>query len=166
MVRSRITPSPIVATPPAPASIQEVAGPWNALPRLRDLTRVRAEMEARAAAWAAANITPDQCARLENLSGEMERSAATGDQHAFRLRHRDFHMSLYRAAGSDALLGIIGQLWAAAEFHSELLHGPDCPGDGCAGHRPILKALRNRDVETCAQLIREEIESHLYARGD
>ena len=122
--------------------------------RLRDLMRVRGEMESRAAAWATPNLSAVHCARLQELTGMMARAS---DGSSYGLHHRDFHFGIYRACGSETLLDIIEKLWAEAAPYPDLLYGPRSKADEV--HKRILGAIRDGDADGCGRYVREEIEA-------
>lgn len=72
--------------------------------RLEDLRRARREIEGMATAWAAERIGAADLKRLAELIERMQTAADTRDGRRYVPANRDFHFTIYRAAGSPVLL--------------------------------------------------------------
>ena len=127
--------------------------------RLRDLTRVRMEIESTAAEWATPNVSVADCAKLQELVDVMAHAAETGDTHAYVRANHDFHFAVYRASGSETLLTTIEGLWLQVSPYFHLLHGSGNYVAANEEHKLILKAIRKGDAKACAQHLRKDIES-------
>jgi DNA-binding GntR family transcriptional regulator len=113
---------------------------------LLDLTRVRTEMEGLAAAWAAERIEAMAIARLEEAMAAMDRAAAERDAKAFLRANHAFHFTVYAAAGSDVLMGLIEQNWLRISPFFNLLRDSGNFLEANTHHRAVLAALRSRDA--------------------
>jgi DNA-binding GntR family transcriptional regulator len=132
--------------------------PALSLERLHDLRRVRVEVEGLAAAWAAANATPELLARLDGLILRMESATDAVERRAFVPANREFHFAIYRAAGSDSLLAVIEPLWLQIGPYLALLRGSGNWRTANAQHRLIRAALARGDGEAARAALRADIE--------
>jgi DNA-binding GntR family transcriptional regulator len=127
--------------------------------RLRDLTRVRMEIESIAAEWATPNVSAADRALLQKTVDLMAVAAETGDTHAYVRSNHDFHFGVYRASGSETLLTTIEGLWLQVSPYFHLLHSSGNYVAANEEHKLILKAIRTGDAKACALHIRKDIES-------
>lgn len=127
--------------------------------RLRDLTRVRMEIESTAAEWATPNLSPAECDRLQGMVNVMAVAAQSGDTHAYVRSNHDFHFAVYGASGSETLLTTIEGLWLQVSPYFHLLHGSGNYVAANEEHKLILKAIRDGDEKACALHIRKDIDS-------
>lgn len=127
--------------------------------RLRDLTRVRMEIESIAAKWATPNVSDADCTKLQGLVDVMARAAEAGDTRAYVRGNHDFHFTVYGAAGSEALLSTIEGLWLQVSPYFHLLHSSGNYVAANEEHKMILQAIRAGDSKACAFHVREDINS-------
>jgi DNA-binding GntR family transcriptional regulator len=130
--------------------------------RLRDLTRVRVEIESLAASWAAAQVTISDRAKLQSLVETMTEAVEAGDTRAYVRGNHDFHFTIYAASGSETLLDVIEGLWLQVSPYFHLLHGVRGAGNYDTAnleHKLILQAINDGDADACAAHLREDIES-------
>src|SRR5205823_2769457 len=125
--------------------------------RLHDLTRVRLSVETTAARWAAESITSEQLANLASLYKLMDQAIRKSDRRAFVRANHDFHFVIYRAAGSQTMLGIIEGLWLQVSPYFHLLHRSDNYVTSNEQHRLILVALKSRDADGVAAALHGDI---------
>jgi DNA-binding GntR family transcriptional regulator len=121
-----------------------------------DLHLLRSTLEPLAARRAAANLTESDLILLRQLQERYDDLAQRGERRDLRKLNYQFHMSIYRAAGSPLLLDFIAQLWARVpgDILSVL---PDRLADSLREHGGILQALEQRDVAAAERLTREHI---------
>ena len=127
--------------------------------RLKDLTRVRIEIESLAAEWAAPNVSEPDRAKLHTLVQVMAKAAQDGDTPAYVRGNHEFHFTVYAASGSEALLSTIEGLWLQVSPYFHLLHSSGNYLAANEEHRMILKAIRAGDAKACALHVREDIRS-------
>jgi DNA-binding GntR family transcriptional regulator len=130
--------------------------------RLRDLTKVRVEIESLAANWATPRITKDDIAKLGSLVETMTKAVEAGDTRTYVRGNHDFHFTIYAASGSDTLLNVIEGLWLQVSPYFHLLHGVRGAGNydnANHEHKLILKAIKAGDAEACAAHLRGDIEA-------
>ena len=126
--------------------------------RLADLTRTRLAIEALAVSWAVPHLDPELLARLQALIVEMDNIKP--DQQARRayLRaNREFHFALYRASGSDSMLGIIENLWLQISPYFNLLQERGNFVVSNRHHRALAAALTARNSAEAALAVQADI---------
>jgi DNA-binding GntR family transcriptional regulator len=127
--------------------------------RLMDLRRVRLEVEAIAGQWATSNIGEAHVKRLDNLITQMNKAAKAGDRKQYVRLNRNFHFTIYGAAGSDALLAIIENLWLQISPYFHLLHASGNYLKANEQHGLIRDALRRRDPKGVRSGLRTDINA-------
>jgi DNA-binding GntR family transcriptional regulator len=126
--------------------------------RLADLQRVRCEVEGLAVAWAAERVTEPELRQLAELVDRMQLAAGTRDGGRYVPANRQFHFTIYRAAGSPVLLSIIESLWLRIGPHFHILRASDNWNAANSAHRAMLKALTRRDATAAANALRRDID--------
>lgn len=137
---------------------RSVGIPPLSVERLEDLRRVRGEIEGVAAAWAAANATPDLTTRLDALIARMESATTDDDRISFVPANREFHFTIYRAAGSESLMAVIEPLWLQIGPYLSLLRGSGNWRLANRQHRAIRDALANGDGPAACLALRADID--------
>ena len=128
-------------------------------PRLDDLTRTRMEIEGFAVAWAAEKIDRATVEDLEALTTEMDDIQPNADARKIYLRaNRELHFSVYRASGSETLMGIIEGLWLQISPYFHLLQERGNYVVSNRHHRKLVGALRRRDRNAAVAALRDDIE--------
>lgn len=126
--------------------------------RLSDLKRARTEIEGLAVSWAVPNISRADIGRLEELIVEMDNITPDRASRKVYLRaNREFHFAIYRASGSEVMLGIIESLWLQISPYFNLLHDQGNFVVSNDHHRALLEALRVGDVAKATQSVRADI---------
>ncbi len=125
--------------------------------RLDDLTRTRLEIEALAVDWATGTLEAPMLGHLEALIGEMDNRPNTEDRRSYLRANRDFHFTIYRASGSEALLGIIEGLWLQISPYFNLLQERGNYVVSNRHHRVLVRALRDRQREDAIAALRSDI---------
>jgi DNA-binding GntR family transcriptional regulator len=126
--------------------------------RLEDLTRARIEIEGVATEWAAHVISAADLAKLDDLIATMEAAQAAGDGKRYVPANRDFHFTVYRAAGSETLLSIIESLWLRIGPYFDLLNAAGGLRASNAEHRRIRDALGRGDGMEARTALKADIE--------
>ncbi len=126
--------------------------------RLVDLRNVRRELEGTAAGWAADHATSADLERLETQLARMDRAVAAGDAKEFLRGNHAFHFTVYRAAGSPTLLGMVESLWLQISPYFNLLHASGNYRSSNIRHRQLFAALGRKDYEGARQAVRDDIE--------
>ena len=126
--------------------------------QLREVYDIRAELDGLATRLAVAVISEPELTALEGLLQEMDRSGQAGDIDTWLRLNDQFHMTLYRASGSERLCGLIADLMGAIRPYVRLFL--DLPGhltDTHADHALILGAAKARDVARAELLTKEHL---------
>ena len=126
--------------------------------RLRDLIRVRLEVETLATAWAVENLTPDHVDKLTGLVATMSQSIKDGDSSKYVRANHEFHFVIYSASGSETLILIIEGLWLQVSPYFHLLHGSGNYATANHEHQKLLVALKKSDAVLARDAIRADIE--------
>ena len=137
---------------------RSVGIPSLTLDRLEDLRRVRAEVEGMAGAWAAASLPEAALAHLDGLIAEMDGAKADRDRARYVPANRDFHFTIYRAAGSDTLLAIIESLWLQIGPYFNILNTTDNWGSANLEHKAMRGALARRDGQAVRDALVADID--------
>lgn len=154
----------------AEKALKVVAGRSVGIPplsaaRLEDLRRVRCEIEGMATEWAAAAIMPADLRHLDELIAIMEAAKAVKDRARYVPANRDFHFTIYKAAGSPALMAIIESLWLQIGPYINLLKETDNWTSANRDHKAIHTALLHGDPVAAGQALRDDISEAAKALG-
>jgi DNA-binding GntR family transcriptional regulator len=124
---------------------------------IMELYAIRAAMEAMVARQAVPALTARDLAAMEALVERMD--ATGGDWEAFLALDKEFHLVLYRAAGSSRWVSTIETLWrrcarymlasTAMSGAVDMIH---------TDHRALLAAFRAGDVELAARMTVEHLK--------
>ncbi|WP_088625420.1 GntR family transcriptional regulator [Oceanicola sp. 22II-s10i] len=126
-------------------------------PELREIWEIRAEMEARAAGFAAARVTPDEIARLRALNDTITAAIADKDFAGAVRGNTRFHLMLSQLAGKPVLAELIESLWIRTGPILWHAYDRQAPRWTPSRHLQIIEALENRDSAMAADSIRKEI---------
>jgi DNA-binding GntR family transcriptional regulator len=121
--------------------------PSLTLERLRDLTRVRLEIEGAAAEWAAERASP---ALVDEMRAHFEATSAAfrkPDPKEYLRCNRDFHFALYWNSGSETACGIIEDLWLQVSPYLHHLQPAGNFTEGNRAHSEIVEALAAGDAK-------------------
>lgn len=117
--------------------------------------QVRAALEGLGAALAAAVITEEQLAHLEDLHQRLTAVTAVTDDHdAYAQLNREFHFSIYSYANSPLLLSLMRLLWASMPGGPKVLRSH---AESADQHAQLLDALRSRDSGRAGEVTRQHI---------
>ena len=139
-----------------------VAVPRLSVPEFDDLLQMRMLLEGEAAERGAARLDAAGVARLGELAGRMGQALARGDAGAYLADNEDFHVLLYRAAGSPLLFQLIDTLWLkAGPVSNQLFDGPEAAAVLNDAHDDAMKALRRQD----SAAVRRAVEKDIFVAG-
>ena len=126
--------------------------------KLRELRQVRVALEGLAAEMAVGNLSAEEIGRLSELNNELADAAESGDIATYQACNHDFHMSIYRASGSELLVDVIQLLWLrAGPLFPHLFDQPKVAQRTVRPHRKIVAALRAGDPEDVRAAIVSDI---------
>jgi DNA-binding GntR family transcriptional regulator len=127
------------------------------LERLTDLRNVRIHVEGRATSWAAKHVDEETIVELRELLAQMEQATASGDTKAYLQANRAFHFTIYRAAQSVTLTGIIENLWLQIGPYLNLLRESGNYVSSNVHHKDIVTALARRDCDAAEAAMASDI---------
>ena len=135
---------------------------------LLDIYQVREALEDLASRLAAPRLSAADLATLDRLKIEMEQTAKIDDFEAFLDLHRDFHFTIYRAAGRRHLLQLIAQLWdlSARYRRFQLYAFPERMRTSLFEIQAILEACHRRDPNALALLVRYKVHQTVVSLLD
>jgi DNA-binding GntR family transcriptional regulator len=135
-----------------------VAIPRLSLAELDDLLQIRMLIEGEAAERGAARLAPGQIDALRALCARMGAALDRGDGDDYLDANEDFHVILYRAAGSPTLWRLIDTLWLkAGPVSKRLFEAPEASGVLNAAHEDLVKALARRDSAGARRAVEKDI---------
>lgn len=136
--------------------------------RFQDLAHFRQLIEPVAAQRASGRLLDAQVHALEEINNRLLAALADGDVARALAANRDFHMGIYQAAGSDALMQAIVNAWLqVGPFLYLSMTSKEVPWT-TAHHVAVISGLKQRDGEAVAQAIRNDIgesAEHLVESG-
>ncbi len=143
-------------------------GAWVRKPNQEELieaVQVRGVLEAFAAEQAAPTISDELILDLERLLDEMLDLAANGDALAQAHKNAEFHATVVSAAGN----AMLERTWKLLEPFSQTYLTATVPGVDlmwlAKRHKPIVDALKARDPEAAALVMRHHLEQAAEIRG-
>lgn len=136
--------------------------------KLREVQRIRIELEGSAAARAAEIITPAEIGKLAVLQ-EAFIKAARNDPRKASLLNRDFHFAVLQIARLPILEGIVENMWVLMGPFLRLFHDQTPKRELSESehrHYDVLAALRTRDPAAARRAMQEDIRwgEHLIAK--
>jgi DNA-binding GntR family transcriptional regulator len=131
-------------------------------PEFDDLLQMRMLLEGEAAERGSLRLDAAQMETLRGLCTRMAAALARADARDYLAANEDFHVLLYRAAGSPLLFELIDKLWLKAGPISNQLFGtPEplaCLNDA---HTDAMRALERRDSAS----VRRAVERDIFVAG-
>jgi DNA-binding GntR family transcriptional regulator len=139
-----------------------VAVPRMAITELDDLLQMRMLLEGEAAERGAAMLNGPQRAAMQRLCEQMSVELKLGNFVTYLSLNEDFHVLLYRAAGSPLLYGLIDTLWLkAGPVSNQLFDVPEAPAVLNNAHEDMIKALARGD----SVAVRRAVEKDIFVAG-
>ncbi len=118
---------------------------------------IRAELEALATRVASEHIPDDVLQELEALCAQMDDCVRAGNGERYGELNRRFHLAIYRCIPYKRLYGLIEELWnQVPRARWVFVLAPHYMAQSQAGHRKIVEALRARDGERAAEIVRDQ----------
>jgi DNA-binding GntR family transcriptional regulator len=139
-----------------------VAVPRLSVPAFDDLLQTRLLLEGEAAERGATRLDAAGRDALRALSMRMAAALARGDADDYLAANEDFHVLLYRAAGSPSLWRLIDTLWLqAGPVSNRLFDTPEAAAVLNDAHEDLLRALERQD----AAGVRRAVERDIFVAG-
>ena len=139
-----------------------VAIPKLSLPEFDDLLQMRLLLEGEAAEKGSIRLSPSQAQELQNLCEQMQSSLNQKNASAYLAANEDFHIILYKAAGSPLLFQLIDTLWLkAGPISNRLFESQAAYSLLNQAHQELMQALQLKDSEG----VRRSIEKDIFVAG-
>jgi DNA-binding GntR family transcriptional regulator len=119
---------------------------------------LRSMLEGLATEWAVLRCTNEDIARIERAQAELEAAVAAGDEEWAHRVNRDWHFALYQASGSRYVLSFITRLWVPYAWNT-IWRLPGQLQRSVAQHAAVTTAVRAREPEQAAELLRDHLRS-------
>ncbi len=139
-----------------------VAVPSLSRAEFDDVLDMRLLLEGEAAERGSLRLSADEQLRLQRLDRRMAAALAAADAKAYLADNEEFHLILYRAAGSPTLLALIETVWLkVGPLSNQLFDHADALPVLNDAHDDVLTALARRD----SAAVRRAIERDLFVAG-
>jgi DNA-binding GntR family transcriptional regulator len=139
-----------------------VTVPRLSLPEFDDLLQMRMLLEGEAAERGADRLDAPARAAMSELLEKMNEALAANDAQAYLAANEDFHVKLYKAAGSALLFELIDTLWLkAGPISNQLFDTPQASAVLNDAHTEVIKALTLQD----SAAVRRAVEKDIFVAG-
>lgn len=139
-----------------------VAVPRLGIPEFDDLLQMRMLLEGEAAERGCLRLGATDAASLQVLAERMASALKAGQPGDYLAANEDFHLLLYRAAGSPLLLSLIDTLWLkAGPISNQLFDRPEASAVLNDAHEDLLRALARKDSAG----VRRAVEKDIFVAG-
>ncbi|MBC7919105.1 MAG: GntR family transcriptional regulator [Rhodoferax sp.] len=139
-----------------------VAVPFLSRAEFDDVLDMRLMLEGEAAERGALRLSAQDLFTMQGLSHAMDAALAATDSKGYLAANEEFHLILYRAAGSPTLLALIETVWLkVGPLSNRLFDHADALGLLNDGHTDVLKAMAKHD----SAAVRRGIERDLFVAG-
>jgi len=136
--------------------------PVLSVPEFDDLLQMRMLLEGEAAERGSLRLDSTQIATLRSLCTRMAQALGEGKPADYLAANEDFHVLLYRAAGSPLLFSLIDNLWLkAGPVSNQLFDTPEASACLNDAHEDMMRALEKRD----SAAVRRAIERDIFVAG-
>lgn len=136
---------------------RRVSVPLLTVPQVDELSFARLALEPQLAAWAAAKITDDEIAKLQQMDGELNRAIARGDVRNYLYWNHQFHSKLYAASGATVIISLVDTLWLRMGPSLRVMCGRFGTSNLPDLHIDALASLRARDAEGVRKALYDDI---------
>ncbi len=135
-----------------------VTVPRLSLPEFDDLLQMRMPLEGEAAERGSLRLETAQIATLQGWSADMATALQVGDAKRYLDINEDFHVLLYKAAGSPLLFQLIDTLWLrAGPISNRLFDTPAASAVLNDAHDDLVQALVQRDSAAARRAVERDI---------
>ncbi len=125
-------------------------------PQYKEVIPIRACLEKLAAELAVPQFTEELNNKLQSIQSEFEAAWGSKDLAKVRKKNYQFHETIYEAANSPALTGLINRMWP--RFATDLLWiVPGRTELSIKQHNSIIEAIRDSDATNASLLMEEHI---------
>jgi DNA-binding GntR family transcriptional regulator len=139
-----------------------VTVPRLTVPEFDDLLQMRMLLEGEAAERGCLKLEAAGRTSLRKLCQRMARALKANQPTDYLAANEDFHVLLYKAAGSPLLFGLIDTLWLkAGPISNQLFDTPEASAVLNDAHQDLMRALDKRD----AAAVRRAVERDIFVAG-
>ncbi|MBK7613862.1 MAG: GntR family transcriptional regulator [Vitreoscilla sp.] len=139
-----------------------VTVPRLTVPEFDDLLQMRMLLEGEAAERGCLNLEAGERSTLRKLCQRMARALKAGQAADYLAANEDFHVLLYKAAGSPLLFGLIDTLWLkAGPISNQLFNTTEASAVLNVAHEDLMRALDKHD----AAAVRRAVERDIFVAG-
>lgn len=124
---------------------------------IHDIFQMRADLESQATRLAVSRLSDADIAQLEAVQAAMREAAAHDDTQRLNRLNAEWHLLIYSAADNRVLLEVVQHLWRKFMFEVNWIL-PGHSERSLQQHERFLVAIRARNADDAAQLIREHIQ--------
>ncbi len=125
--------------------------------RFREIVETRTLLEPEIAAKAMPNVTPELLGKLQAIDDEISDAMERGDPDAYSVKNREFHFTLYKAAGSPIMLRLVESIWLQFGPFMRIVVGRLGSSLVVDQHVNAMEAIKNNDEEALREAIRLDI---------
>lgn len=127
---------------------------------IREIFQLRIELEALAAQWAKANVTPNDITDLQKLIHRMEQAGADLDLDHFYQMDLEFHRKLWDMSGNPYLAGALERIVVPlfAFFLMKTRRETDSYVRSAAMHGKIVEGLQTKSGPQIRELMKNTLE--------
>lgn len=125
---------------------------------VREIFMIRSVLEALATRLAVPNLGHDELRKLEELHKQMVDLLSRDSLEQLGDVNRQFHMTLYKASKCTVLCDMISNLWTKIPWYDVWTTIPGRAQEVWQEHDKIMAAVRKRDPDLAADMIREHCE--------
>lgn len=139
-----------------------VTVPFLSRAEFDDVLTIRLLLEGEAAERGCLRLSATDLDSMRVDGAHMHKALATADAKGYLAANEEFHLRLYRAAGSPTLLGLIETVWLkVGPLSNQLFDHADAPAVLNVAHDDMLQALARRD----GAAVRRSLERDLFVAG-
>lgn len=139
-----------------------VTVPRLSVPEFDDLKNMRMLLEGEAAERGCLRLDAKGVRTMQQLCKRMDRALKAGNPADYLAANEDFHVLLYRAAGSPMLFHLIDTLWLrAGPISNQLFDTPQAATVLNDAHADLVRALAARDSTG----VRRAVERDIFVAG-
>jgi DNA-binding GntR family transcriptional regulator len=132
--------------------------PVLSVPEFDDLLQMRMLLEGEAAERGSLRLDEPGLQTLRQLNARMAQALRENKPTDYLAANEDFHVLLYRAAGSPLLFSLIDNLWLkAGPISNQLFDTPEASACLNDAHDDALRALERRDSAGARRAIERDI---------
>jgi DNA-binding GntR family transcriptional regulator len=125
---------------------------------IHDIFQLRGDLEAQATRMAVPRLTEDDFVSLEERQQEIREASEHNDVDRVNRANSLWHLHMYGAADNQVLVDLVQHLWRKFMFEVNWML-PGHVEQSLRQHEAIMAALRARDADRAAALMREHIQA-------